>query len=442
MATIKPLKGILYNPDVITDHSAVTTPPYDVISLEEQAAFYEKHPNNVIRLILNRERATDTPEDNPHSRSASHFRKWQSSGILKRDPKLALYLKAVTFPCENGTYTRYGLISLVRLEPFNRKVILPHEKTFSNVKSERLDLMKKTRCNFCSIFALYPDNGGVLDKLESAVDKSSPDEDFVDEKGHRHRLWRILDPGLHAWVEANMKNKKLFIADGHHRYETALNYQKHLRDTDPGFSEQHPANYVLMYLCSMHDPGLIILPAHRLVKDLDEASIHLAIKNSRTYFDVIDYPFTSENRKAAQKSFVDGLKMGADKHCIGVYGRGRPIFHLLTLKPGMMDHLFGKELDPALRALDVTVLTRLIFMKILGFDQKRLDNEKLIGYASTAGQALERIDSGSYDAAFLLNPTRIEQVQDVAKKGLIMPRKSTYFFPKVRSGLVMNTLEE
>jgi uncharacterized protein (DUF1015 family) len=441
MATIKPLRGILYNPEIITDHSAVTAPPYDVISPEEQTAFYEKHPNNIIRLILNREKETDTSEDNPHTRSAEHFRTWQANGVLKRDDKPALYLKAVTFPHENGACTRYGLICLVGLEPFEKKIVLPHEKTFSKVKSERLKLMKVTRCNFSSIFSLYPDDGGILDRLEKSVDKSSPHEDFIDEQGHRHRLWRITDPKLHLWVENAMADKRLFIADGHHRYETALNYRKHLQETEPDFNDRHPANYILMYLCSMHDPGLIILPAHRLLKAVDGEMLNQAIEKSRSYFDVAEYPFTPENRNAVEKAFLSGLKNGEDRHSIGIYGRDQSVFYLLTLQAGAMDRLFEDELDPTLRVLDVTVLTRLLFMKILGFDQARLDNDQLIGYASTADRALALIDTNIYDVAFLLNPTRIEQVQDVARKGEIMPRKSTYFFPKVRSGLVMNTLE-
>jgi uncharacterized protein (DUF1015 family) len=238
-----------------------------------------------------------------------------------------------------------------------------------------------------------------------------------------------------------MADKRLFIADGHHRYETALNYRNHLRETIPDFDDHHPANYVLMYLCSMNDPGLVILPAHRLLKAVDSRMLHQAIEKAHSYFDIETHPFTPETRRATAEAFLSGLRSGEDRHCIGIYGHGQSSFYLLTLQSGVMDRLFGKELDPSLRVLDVTVLTRLLFMKILGFDQARLDNEKLIGYASTANRALELIDDGAYDVAFLLNPTRIEQVQDVAGKGLIMPRKSTYFFPKVRSGLVMNTLD-
>lgn len=440
MATILPFKGIRYNLEIIDDRSAVTTPPYDVISKDEQDEFYRRHPNNVIRLILNRAEATDTKEDNPHTRSASHFKQWLSTGILKQDDTPFLYVKAITYTHGGKDITRFGLIAIVGVEPFSKRIVLPHEKTYSKVKSERLELIKATRCNYCPIFSLYPDDGSILTTITDAIDMLSPIESFTDEQGHRHRLWQIANPEIHRNVTQAMVDKRLFIADGHHRYETALNYKNFLQEADPSFDESHPANYVMMYLCSMSDPGLNILPAHRLVKDVTPEEIRRAIETSRSYFQVTTYPFTKESRRQVEKDFLAALEAGSDKNCIGVYTHESSVFYLLTLNTGVMDQLFEDEISPPLRRLDVTVLTRLLFMKILGFDTVRLDNETLIGYASTSDRALQAIDEGSFDVAFVLNPTRIEQVQEIAQEGLVMPRKSTYFYPKVRSGLVMNTL--
>jgi len=442
MAAITPFKGIRYNPEKIASGADVTTPPYDVISPDEQAAFHDRHPNNVIRLILGQTRATDTGTDNPHTRSAAYFRRWLNDGILVEEERPALYLKAISYPHEGETITRYGLIALVGLEPFERRIILPHEKTFSKVRSERLELMKASHCNYCPIFSLYPDEGGILETLVNAVDLTAPGVDFLDDPGHRHRLWPIFDPAIHRQVAAVMQDKRLFIADGHHRYETALNFRDHLKATDPSFSDRHPANHVLMYLCSMNDPGLIILPAHRLIKAVNADQLQQAVTKACDYFDVTPFPFTPSNRREVEHAFVEALHAGKEQPCLGIYGHKAPVFHLLTLKAGVMEQLFARELDASLLSLDVTVLTRLVFMKILGFDQQRLDNEQLIGYASTADKALAAIDNDTYDVAFILNPTRIEQVQEVARKGLIMPRKSTYFYPKVKSGLVMNDLKE
>ena len=442
MATVLPFEGILYNPDKIADSADVTTPPYDVISPEEQSAYYERHPHNIIRLILNRIQPTDTEADNPHTRSAAYFKQWMSEGILQRDDQAALYLKAITYTHAGQTITRYGLIARVGVEPFEKRIVLPHEKTFSKVRSERLQLLKATHCNYCPIFSLYPDEGGILATLKQSVDKAAPTVDFVDDQKHRHRLWRITDPAIHAQVTDAMQQKRLFIADGHHRYETALNYKKYLQETDSAFDEHHPANYVMMYLCSMSDPGLIILPAHRLLKSVSEADLSQMLDKSRKFFDVVPYPYAPDNRQVVEQTFLADLNAGSTGQCIGIYAHRSPVFYVLALKPGVMEDLFKDELDPALRLLDVTVLTRLIFMTLLGFDQQRLDNDKLIGYASTADKAIEAIDTQAYEVAFILNPTRIGQVQEIAQKGLIMPRKSTYFFPKVKSGLVMNQLVE
>ncbi len=442
MATITPFRGIRYNPDKIIDCADVTTPPYDVISPDEQVAYHERHPNNVIRLILGLPQTTDSDQDNPHTRSAEYYRQWISEGILQQDELPALYLKSISYTHAGQAIIRYGLIALVGLEPFEKRVILPHEKTFSKVRSERLQLMKATHCNYCPIFALYPDDGDILGTLEKAVDASQADVDFTDDYGHRHRLWPITDKAIHRKVAEAMQDKRLFIADGHHRYETALNFREHLRATDRNFSDRHPANHVMMYLCSMSDPGLIILPAHRLIRAVEEAQLAEAIANARSHFDIVEFRFTPRDRPQAEVTFLSELEKNDHRQCIGIYGHRTPVFYLLLLKPGVMDRLFADELDQSLRSLDVTVLTRLFFMQILGFDQQRLDNEKLIGYASTADKALAAVDNGAYDVAFVLNPTRIEQVQEVAQKGLIMPRKSTYFYPKVKSGLVMNTLQD
>jgi uncharacterized protein (DUF1015 family) len=439
MATVLPFNGILYDPEK-ADSADVTTPPYDVISPAEQAAFYERHPNNIIRLILGRAETTDTVGDNPHTRSADYFRQWMLQGILRQDDQPALYLKSITYRHAQNSFTRFGLIARVGLEPFEKRIVLPHERTFSKVRSERLELMKATHCNYCPIFSLYPDEGKISGLLEGGIDENAPIVDFSDEQGHRHRLWRICDPEIHARVGRAMQDKRLFIADGHHRYETALNFRKYLQDTDPGFNAHHPANYIMMYLCSMSDPGLMILPAHRLLRAIDADAMQQALEASRGYFDITAFPLSGQDRHTVQQRFLTALGEGAGRASIGVYARHSPQYYLWALKPGVMEALFGDELDASLLRLDVTVLTRLVFMKVLGFDRQRLDNEQLIGYASTADKAWGAVDSGEYDAAFLLNPTRIEQVEEVARKGLIMPRKSTYFYPKVRSGLVMNTL--
>lgn len=440
MATVKPFRGIFYNPRRISNPAAVTAPPYDVISPEQQSALYNEHPHNVIRLILGQARQTDSEHDNPHTRSAAYFRAWIAQGILKADNTPALYLTATTYTHAQRTLTRHGLIARVGLEGFDKRVVRPHEQTFSQVRSERLALMKATHCNYCPIFSLYNDDDGLLAGLQAVADPSAAAIDFLDQHGHRYQLWRILDPAVQRRVADSLKTKPLYIADGHHRYETALNFRRHLQALDPAFNERHPANDVLMYLCAADDPGLIILPSHRLVKTVDAADLQPALEKSRAWFDVLAYPFAAGDRRRVQERFLADLHRESGRTCFGMYAHRSPVFHRLTVKPGVMDQCFGKALDPALRALDVTVLTRLMFTQILGFDPARMDNPDFIEYVSSAAGALQAVDSGDCDAAFILNPTRIEQVRKIADQGLFMPRKSTYFYPKVKSGLVLRSL--
>jgi len=440
MAEIKPFKGILYNPLKIDDMADVLTPPYDVISEEEQKGFHNRHPQNIIRLILGEKTSADSDKNNPHTRAASFYNDWLSQEVLVRDLSPALYLSSVEFTANNSPITRYGLIALVGLEPFEKGIILPHEKTFSKVKSERLELMKACHANFSPIFSLYNDDSEILGMLKNAVQGKQPDMDLTDGKGHKHKLWKITDADIHQHVENSMKQTCLFIADGHHRYETALNYRDWLAANNPDFDKNHPANYVMMYLSSMQDPGMIILPAHRILKNIPETEIDLFIEKAEEYFDIASIPFSEEDRQKALKGLLSALESNASKNCIGLFLKNQSLFYQLVLKPDAMAKKFGDTLPNELISLDVTVLTQLIFMEILGFTQERLDDKQAIAYSSDPEEAVSMVGQDANDMAFILNPTRIEQVRAVAGAGLIMPRKSTYFYPKVITGQVINPL--
>jgi len=442
MAEIVPFKGILYNTQKIGNLADVVAPPFDVISAQEQVQFHQRHPQNIIRLTLGTINENDTPTNNRYTRAAECLKKWFSDGILVLDDEPALYVTSLEFFFEGNWVTRYGLISRIRLEPFEKGIILPHEKTFSRVKSERLELMKACHTNFSPIFSLFSDEKNqILDELKRAVSAQSADMVFTDENEQKHKLWRITDRAVHQRISENFKDKNIFIADGHHRYETALNYRNWLSAGSSGFNRNHPANYVMMYLCSMKDSGLVILPAHRLLSEVPAELMDSLIQKAKDYFDIITLPYDNHRHSENFKKFTSILKSNTSKNCIGVCMKDRPELHLFALKPGMMENMFGGELPAVIRNIDVTVLTRLIFMELLGFDQARLDNEKLIAYTSIAKEAIDAVFEGRYDIAFLLNPTKIQQVRDIAEAGLIMPRKATYFYPKVITGQVMNLLE-
>ncbi|MFC1813870.1 DUF1015 domain-containing protein [Thermodesulfobacteriota bacterium] len=441
MADITPFKGVLYNPSKITNLSDVTAPPFDIISKQEQHRFHETHPQNIIRLTLGRETENDTEKNNRYTRAADCFNQWLSEGVLLRDETPALYLTTHEFPFENKPLARYGLIARVGLVPFEEGVVLPHEKTFSNVKAQRLELIKACQANFSSIFSMYSDKGDkILSTLKDAVLGNTPVVDFNEKNGHRHKMWRITDSALHRYIADAMKDSKIYIADGHHRYETALNYRKWLSETKPDFSADHPANSVLMYLCSMEDPGLIVLPAHRMLDEVPSSARASLISLAAEYFDITKFPYKGNRRDKSRDEFISALKSSAGINCIGVYMKECPEFYLLKLKPGVMERMFGDELSKSLIDIDVTVLDRLIFMEILGFDQARLDDEKLISYSSIAEEAVDIIAAGKHDIAFILNPTRIDQVRRIAEEGLIMPNKATYFYPKVITGQIINKL--
>lgn len=442
MAEIIPFKGILYNTQKIRNLAEVVAPPFDVISAKEQIQFHQRHPQNIIRLTLGTINENDTSTNNRYTRAAECLDKWFSDGILALDDEPAFYVTSVEFFFEGNWVSRYGLIALIRLEPFEKGIILPHEKTFSRVKSERLELMKACHANFSPIFSLFSDEKNqILDELKRAVSAQSADIVFTDENEQKHKLWRITDHAVHQRISEDFKDKNIFIADGHHRYETALNYRNWLSAGSSGFNGNHPANYVMMYLCSMKDPGLVILPAHRLLSEVPAELRNSLIQKAMDYFDIITLPYDNHRHSENFKKFTSILKSNTSKNCIGVCMKDRPELHLFILKPGMMENMFGGELPAVIRNIDVTVLTRLIFMELLGFDQARLDNEKLIAYTSIAKEAIDAVFEGRYDIAFLLNPTKIQQVRDIAEAGLIMPRKATYFYPKVITGQVMNLLE-
>ncbi len=442
MAEVLPFRGILYNPDKVDNLADVITPPFDVISETEQEAFYARSPHNMVRLILNKASAEDTPSHNPHSRAADYLCNWLADRTLVRDPAPAFYLTTLDFTIDGRPVTRSGLIAVARLVRFEAGVILPHERTFTNIKSERLALRKACHANFSPIFAMVPDDDGVVfNSLRQLAAERVPAIDFEAHDGFRHKLWRILDSDSVLNISAALHSRKLYIADGHHRYETALNFRDWLRSGHPQLSDGHPANFVMMYLCSMIDPGLVIRPAHRLLRDVPLSAIDRLLVRAKPYFQIETISYRSSERNSALERFVGRLTGNGIEQSIGMAVKNRRTYYHLTLRnsPAVAD-LFGRDFPEPLRLLDVTVLTRLIFTEFLDFDQARLDDEKRIDHTTDAREAVERVEHGDFDACFILRPTSVEQVRDVADHGLVMPRKATYFYPKVTTGLVINSL--
>jgi uncharacterized protein (DUF1015 family) len=441
MADIVPFKGLLYNPDKIHRIEEVVTPPYDVISEREQDTYYNRHPYNIIRLDKGKSHFADTENNNSFTRAAADFKNWMESGVLIQDQAPMFYLTSVEFKMHRSALIRYGLIARVRLEPFSKGIILPHEKTFSKVKNERLELIKSCHANFSPVFSIFSDKSSIFEMLIAACSGMAPVYDFLDDAGHRHKLWRVGDPEIQKKVSDGLNQRRLFIADGHHRYETALNYQKWRYEQEPDLSKEHPCNFIMMYLCPVQDPGLIILPAHRLLSDIPRPVRNDFLHKAKAYFEIRSFPAEPGAMGAIPAALREAMAPGPGQHKIGLVMKDHPEFLILSLKPGIMTQFFNKTIDASLRDLDVTVLTRLVLMHLLGLTEEALDSEEKINFVSNDADAVAAVFKGPYDMAFILNPTTNDQVREIAERGLTMPRKSTYYYPKAITGMVVNAIE-
>ena len=442
MARVIPFRGILYDPKKVPDLKAVVTPPHDVVSEREQQEYYEAHPQNMIRLILGKVYPEDTEHDNRYSRAAKFFRSWLDEGMLRQDKEPAFYVTEMDYRLDGEVRTRFGFIALVGLESFEKGIILPHEKTFSATNIDRLKLIEESRANFSPIFSLFPDpENEIFRSLRAGIQGLRPDLDFEDLMGYQHRLWRVKDQQIHKEIGQRLADHTLYIADGHHRYETALRYRNRILSQQTALDPNDPCNFVMMYLTSMHDSGLTIRPAHRVLCNEGKADVEGFINKARAYFDIETLDFDSLNRKQIEKAFLSKVKTGTNGTVIGAALRDDKGFYVLRVKEGVMDHLFGQEIPVPLRKLDVTAVTKLVLQEILSLNGAALDDEGCILYTSRVDRALDAVRTGKCAIALILNPTRLDQVQEVSDAGLIMPRKSTYFYPKVMTGLVINKID-
>jgi len=442
MATITPFQGIVYNRDRIQDLKDVVTPPYDVISERERQEYFDRHPQNVVRLILSQEEPDDTEENNRYTRAARHFHTWLEDGILKQDSEPALYLTKMDFRSEGVVRTRLGFIASVELEDFGGG-ILPHEKTFSATKADRLRLIQTCKANFSPVFSLFSDpDEEIMELLRPTAEEVDPDADFTEVIGYRHRLWRVTDPKIHQGVREKLAGRPLYIADGHHRYETALIYRRQMESQKGGVDAEAPYNSVMMYLTSMQDPGLIMRSVHRMLCQVPRSAMDEFAERAGAFFDVETMDVGANGHVGIPGPFLAKIREGAGHGVMGAVVRGHKAAYVLRPKRGVMDQLHNGDIPGPLRKLDVTIATKLVLEKVLGFKEAALDDERRVLYTSRTRKAFNAIHTGKCDVALILNPTRLSEVEETSQAGLIMPRKSTYFFPKVLSGLVMNKLDD
>ncbi|OGQ96021.1 MAG: hypothetical protein A2521_14180 [Deltaproteobacteria bacterium RIFOXYD12_FULL_57_12] len=447
MAFIAPFRGLRYNLEKIGKLEEVVTPPYDVIDAKKQAVFLNRNPYNMIQLDISKEPGFSEDTATRYERARDFFEKWQAEEILRRDTEPAIYLYFTEYSLPSGRrLTRKGLVALVRLAEFDEGIVKPHEEIFATVAADRLRLMDVCQAQFSQIFSIYPDaKNEIMASLEAAR-PAQPLYTVQDADGALHTVWAITDPQVLARVSQLFRDKPLYIADGHHRYNTALNYRRLLRERNGELPETSPFNQTMMYLCPMEDPGLSVLPTHRLVRlpgdilpqaSMDDLAVRLGVCFA-----------LEEIKGGSREALVDEVlarmaEAAGRQKVFGLYHAAEDRCFLLALQADLACDKSLKR-PAALRDLDVVVLSDLVIGRLLGLDHERCEHENLVRYFSDPDEALDVAVKESFaekngaPLLFLMNNTQVSQVKRVADEKLIMPHKSTYFYPKVLTGLVMN----
>lgn len=468
MADIHPFRAFRYDPQKVSP-AEVVTQPYDKITPALQDRYYAASPHNLVRIILGRKQEKENPANNVYSRAAAHFRDWRQQGILRQDSLPSLYVYSQRFTAPGSVKTgsdeagsdkagssstkeleRRGFIALGRIEDYSARVVFRHEQTLAKPKADRLDLLRATRAHFGQIFMLYEDSGQVESMLvesmlatQSDLEISAPEIQVRDEYGVLHSVWPVTDPELIHSVQAAMRDKKLIIADGHHRYETALNYRNERRaadassgkaGSDPGTA---PYEFVMMTFVNINSPGLLILPTHRLVHGLKSFSETDFRKSAHTFFDVdevdasLDAPRATAILRESGRCGTTILAVSADR-----------AFLLHHPNPNIPEVFAGLSISQ--QALDVVQLHKCLLEKVLNLSEESIRNQENISYVRDAAEALSQVRSAAgsrANIAFLMNACRVAQVRDIAFAGEVMPQKSTDFYPKLLSGLTIYALE-
>lgn len=439
MAHVIPFHGTLYNPATVGDVRQVVAPPYDIIDSALQKTLHDRHPNNVIRLELSYEQPGDNPANNKYTRAAGALKDWLKTGALRKDSQSAIYYHTIEYQppySAPATPTKVfkGFLSTVELEEFGSGKIYPHENTRAAAKTDRLNLLEACRANFSAIISLYSDpQNEVLALIEQSIASDKSRIDFQDDEGFRQRLWSVTDAGVLAKVVQIMNTKQLFIADGHHRYETALNYRRARRQQTGAPSSPQPYDNVLMLFASLEDKGLTVLPTHRVLTTPVPAPKDL-LGRLDPVFEVTALPFQPGNEPQVRAQFIETLRgRGQSVPMFGLALKNDPQYYLLTLRAA---HRPTDSASPRDR-LDVSLLQQHVVSTLCPTQQE----QEAMLYSKDDHEALNWVHQGTGTAALLLNPTKVAEVKAVASAGERMPHKSTYFFPKPLTGLVINVME-
>jgi len=438
MPKIVAFRGLRYDLGHVGSLSDVIAPPYDVIGPELQNDLYKRHPSNVIRLILNRDEPGDDDTHNRYSRAARFLKNWQSEGVLQTDPSPAIYVYHHVFEYGGETFTRRGFMARMGLERFGEGTIYPHEETHAAAKADRLKLTQACRANLSQIFGIYPDDRNEAQSLlENAIIGVAPLE-ATDHLGAVHRLWPVTDVNLIGGVSSAMASKPMFVADGHHRYETACNFRDQLA-ADAPLDSAHPANFVMTMCVSMNDPGMIVLPTHRLFRGLSRLTSQQLRAKLGELFDCA----AAGSGPAQAHGIWEAIEIENDQGQLGLYTAADDQWTVAKLSDAGRAKMAEVASDHSSdwQGLGVSILQRLILETVLGATDLPKPN-----YVHLVEEAVEGLtegddDGSKYPLAALVMPATIDHIRRISEHGERMPAKSTYFYPKLLSGLVINPLD-
>lgn len=436
MAHIEPFRALRYDATKVA-LADVATQPYDKITPAMQDRYYAASPYNLVRIILGKRQTGDTPRDNPYTRAAKAFRDWRQAEILRPDPEPSIYRYVQRFSAPSPAssdalqFERQGFIALGKVEDYSAGVVFRHEQTLAKPKADRLDLLRATEAHFGQIFMLYNDPAAEIER--TLATSEPPTLEITDEYGVSHRVWKVSDSLVIDGVRNKMRDKKLIIADGHHRYETALTYRNERRAQNDAAGRPAPYDFVMMTFVNMASPGLLILPTHRVVHGLANFSSE-GFRSGASKFFTVDEADASVSPKRASSMLREAGHTGT-----AILGATRDRVFLLS-RPKPTEEVFQK-VSVRQQGLDVVQLHKCLLEQVLGISEAAIRDQTNVSYIRDAGEALNSVRTGHADVAFLMNPAKIEQIRDIAFAGEVLPQKSTDFYPKLLSGLTIYALE-
>lgn len=440
MAEIRPFRGLRYSVSAVKQMEAVTTPPYDVISPDAQVMYHARSKYNIIRLELGLDLDGDSPTHNRYTRARDLLFKWLRDGVLVAERKPSMYMYQHEFEYRGSHRTRRGIIACLRLEELDAGVVLPHEDTLPKPLADRLNLMRACNANFSPVFGLFEDKGDRVNAVMESVASSPPVTRMTWDDDSVHILWVIDDPWMLMRITDSLAASRVYIADGHHRYQTALRYRDEMRAANPKYSGEEAYNYVMTLLVEIDDPGLVILPTHRVVirrPPRDSDSIEQRLNES---FYVRHIP-TNGDPIASVRTLLREMEEAKAANVIGAFGLRKGQFSLLLSKDDGAMRLAMPEINsPAWRSLDVSVLKVAVLDRVLGVNEENSAHVGAVQYVSDEVAAVRAVVEGRASMAWFLRPPTVQQVRDVALASDRMPHKSTYFHPKPLTGLVLNHL--